>query len=460
MSSTAAEQRTWLFEKEKISKAVFRLSIPTICSNLVMILYSLADTFFVGMINSPAQSAAVSIVSPVLLAFNAINNLFGVGASSMMSRALGARDYKTLKQSSAFGFYGSLICGVIFSMAAALFIEPLVRLLGASEETLAPSERYLLWAVILGAPFSILNVVMGYLVRAEGNTLQASIGTMSGAFINIILDPIFILIFGMKAEGAALATMISNVCACLYFFGYLYFRRKTTLVCIDWHEFGFRKKIVSGVCAVGIPASIQNLLNVISQILMNNIAAFYGTVAVAALGIAFRSSQVLMYVGMGISQGVMPLIGYTYAARMVDRMKKCIFYTMKLSVTVLFCLTVLYELFPSEIMSAFIGDPDTIAIGSVLIRGMALANPFLAVDFMNVGIFQACGKGKQSLILAILRKGVFEIPFMFLFTNLIGINGIGFSALAAEVLMSLISLMMLRSLLKKIERQDKAAEML
>ncbi len=167
-----------------------------------------------------------------------------------------------------------------------------------------------------------------------------------------------------------------------------------------------------------------------------------------------------MYVGMGISQGVMPLIGYTYAARMVDRMKKCIFYTMKLSVTVLFCLTVLYELFPSEIMSAFIGDPDTIAIGSVLIRGMALANPFLAVDFMNVGIFQACGKGKQSLILAILRKGVFEIPFMFLFTNLIGINGIGFSALAAEVLMSLISLMMLRSLLKKIERQDKAAEML
>ena len=167
MTTNAAEQRTWLFEKEKISKAVFKLSIPTICSNLVMILYSLADTFFVGMINSPAQSAAVSIISPVLLAFNAINNLFGVGSSSMMSRALGAKDYKTLRRSSAFGFYGSLICGVIFSMLAAIFSGPLLHMLGASEETMEPSSRYLLWAVILGAQFAIFNVVMGYMVRAE-----------------------------------------------------------------------------------------------------------------------------------------------------------------------------------------------------------------------------------------------------------------------------------------------------
>lgn len=454
---SAAESRTWLFEKEKISKAVFRLSIPTICSNLVMILYSLADTFFVGMINSPAQSAAVSIISPVLLAFNAINNLFGVGASSMMSRAMGAKDYKTLRRSSAFGFYGSLFCGVLFSLFCALFASPLLTLLGASGETLDPSRRYLIWAVILGAPFAILNVVMGYLVRAEGNTLQASIGTMSGAFINILLDPIFILGFGMKAEGAALATMISNVCACLYFYGYLYVKRKSTLVCISFREFGFKRNIVSGVCAVGVPASIQNLLNVVSQVLMNNIAASYGTTAVAALGIAFRSSQVLMYVGMGISQGVMPLIGYTYAARMISRMKECIFYTMRLSILILFALTVLYELFPAQIMEAFIRDPDTVAIGSVLIRGMALSNPFLAIDFMNVGVFQACGKGAQSLILAILRKGVFEIPFMFLFNSLMGINGIGFSALAAEVLMAAISLTMLRALLKKTDSAVKTA---
>lgn len=459
MTTNAAEQRTWLFEKEKISKAVFKLSIPTICSNLVMILYSLADTFFVGMINSPAQSAAVSIISPVLLAFNAINNLFGVGSSSMMSRALGAKDYKTLRRSSAFGFYGSLICGVIFSMLAAIFSGPLLHMLGASEETMEPSSRYLLWAVILGAPFAILNVVMGYMVRAEGNTLQASIGTMSGAFINILLDPLFILVFGMKAEGAALATLIANICACLYFFGYLYLKRKTTLVCIDIKEFGFKKNIVSGICAVGVPASIQNLLNVVSQVLMNNIAAFYGTTAVAALGIAFRSSQVLMYVGMGISQGVMPLIGYTYAARMIDRMKSCIFYTMKLSICIMFTLTIFYELFPAKIMGAFISDPDTVTIGSVLIRGMALANPFLAIDFMNVGVFQACGKGTQSLILAILRKGIFEIPFMFLFNAVLGVYGIGFSALCAEVLMTAISLLMLRSLLKKTMKQTNPAQL-
>lgn len=456
--SVVSADRTYLFEKEKISKAVFRLSIPTICSNLVMILYSLADTFFVGMINSPAQSAAVSIASPVLLAFNAINNLFGVGASSMMSRAMGAKDYKTLRKSSAFGFYGALICALVFSVLAASFLTPLCSLLGASEETMDPTRSYMIWAVVLGAPFAILNVVMAYLVRAEGNTLQASIGTMSGAFINMILDPIFILVLGMKAEGAALATMIANICACLYFFGYLYLKRKTTLVCISPREFGFQRKIVSGVCAVGIPASIQNLLNVVSQILLNNLAALSGTAAVAAMGISFRASQVLMYVAFGISQGVMPLIGYTYAARLDRRMTDVIKYTMKISLAVMMVLLVFYELFPGEIVSAFIENPETVAIGSVLIRGMALANPFLVIDFINVGIFQACGKGKQSLILAILRKVVFEIPFMFILRSMWGIYGLGFSQLCAEFLMCFISLWMLKNLLKKIKNHSDTME--
>lgn len=458
-ASEASRKRTYLFTEEKISKAVFRLSIPTICSNLVMVLYSLADTFFVGMINSPAQSAAVSVVSPVLLAFNAINNLFGVGASSMMSRAMGAKDARTLRKSSSFGFYGALFSALIFSALCAVFMHPLLGMLGATSETYDPASRYLIWSVILGAPFSILNVVLGYLVRAEGNTLQASIGTMSGCFINILLDPLFILVFGMKAEGAAIATLIGNICACLYFFLYLFRSRKTTLVCISIREFGFKRNIVGGVCSVGIPAAIQNLLNVVSQILMNNIAAFYGTTAVAAMGISFRASQVLMYVGMGISQGVMPLIGYTYAARLISRMKECIFYTMRLSIFILLSLTVLYELFPTAIMSTFIGDPETIAIGSVMIRGMALSNPFLAVDFMNVGVFQACGKGKQSLILAVLRKAVFEIPFIFLFNAMFGVYGISCSALAAEFLMCFISLGMLRNLLKKTEHLTSAPSM-
>lgn len=448
-----AQSREYLFEQEKISKAVFSLSIPTICSNLVMILYSLADTFFVGLINSPAQTAAVSLASPILLAFNAVNNLFGVGASSMMSRALGAKDYKTLKQSSSFGFYGALFSGIVLSVIIACVLTPLCHMLGANAETLEPTRQYLIYAVILGAPFSILNVVLAYMVRSEGNTLHAAIGTMSGCLINIVLDPIFILGFGMQAAGAALATLLSNVCAVIYFLVYLYIRRHKTMICISIKEFTLRRQIVGGVCNVGIPASIQNLLNVASQILINFLASGYGTVAVAAIGISFRASQVMLYVAMGISQGVMPLVGYTYAAGMIKRMKECIFFTLKISCLILLTLTIFYEIFPREIIDVFIANEETVSIGSVLIRGMALANPFLALDFMAVGVFQACGKGMLSLIMALLRKLAFEIPFMLLFNAVFGLYGLGFSAFAAEFLMAIIGMFLLFRLLKQTEKK-------
>lgn len=229
MADSAAgmsENKQYLFEKESIGKAVMKLSVPTVCSNLVMVLYSLADTFFVGLINSPVQSAAVALAAPVMLAFNAVNNLFGVGGSSMMSRALGQKDFKTVKEASSFSFYGSLFCSLIFSVLAGIFLVPLCRAFGASDETLPATVQYMFFAIVLNAPFSILNVVFSYLVRAEGSTLQAAIGTMSGALLNIILDPLFILVFRMQALGAACATLIANMFAVAYFLVYLFIKKK------------------------------------------------------------------------------------------------------------------------------------------------------------------------------------------------------------------------------------------
>ena len=204
-----------------------KLAIPTIISSLVMVIYNLADTYFVGMINDPVQTAAVTLAAPVMLAFNAVNNLFGVGSSSMMSRALGAKDHDLVARSSAFGFYCSLFSGILFSLLCVLFQNPLLSLLGADEMTKAATQQYMLWTVYIGAAPSILNVVMAYLVRAEGSSLHASIGTMSGCLLNIVLDPIFILPWGldMGAAGAGLATCLSNCFACLYFFGFLFFIR-------------------------------------------------------------------------------------------------------------------------------------------------------------------------------------------------------------------------------------------
>lgn len=214
------DNKTALFETAAIPKAVAALCIPTIISSLVMVLYNLTDTYFVGILNDPVQNAAVTLAGPVLLAFNAINNLFGVGSSSMMSRALGRKDYTTVYRSSAFGFYCALICGVLFSLVCTIGKMPLLSLLGADDLTRQATADYLKWTVTFGAVPAILNVVLAYMVRSEGAAFHASVGTMSGCLLNILLDPIFILpqFLNMGAAGAGLATFLSNSVACAYFF--------------------------------------------------------------------------------------------------------------------------------------------------------------------------------------------------------------------------------------------------
>ena len=280
-------EKSVLFEQMPVPQAARRLMIPTILSSLVMVIYSMADTYFVGRLNNPIENSAVTLAAPVLLAFNAVNNLFGVGSSSMMSRALGQQDFDKVRKSSAFGFYCSLTCGLAMSLLCAAFFQPLLHMLGADSNTLAATAAYMKWTVLCGATPSILNVVIAYLVRAEGSALHASIGTMSGCVLNIILDPIFIMPWGlgMGASGAGLATFVSNCTACGYFCVLLYVKRKSTYVSIRPKDFKWKKDIVKGVCGVGIPASIQNLLNVTGMTLLNNFTAVYGPDAVAAIGI-------------------------------------------------------------------------------------------------------------------------------------------------------------------------------
>ena len=330
-------QRQALFESVPIPKAVATLAVPTILSSLVMILYNLADTYFVGMLNNPIENAAVTLAAPVLLAFNAVNNLFGVGSSSMMSRALGRKDYETVSRSSAFGFYMAIACGIVFSLLCTAFSGPLLALLGADETTAQATAGYMKWTVNFGAVPAILNVVMAYLVRSEGAAMHASIGTMSGCLLNIALDPVFILPWGlnMGAEGAGLATFLSNCVACLYFFALLAVKRGNTFVCIQPKMFRFKKEIVLGVFGVGLPASIQNLLNVTGMTILNNFTSSFGANAVAAMGIAQKINQVPFYIVLGSSQGIMPLVSYTYSSRRIDRMKRTILFTLRTALCVM-----------------------------------------------------------------------------------------------------------------------------
>lgn len=444
-----------LFEQTPIPKAVAKLAIPTILSSLVMVLYNLADTYFVGMCNDPIQNAAVTLAAPVLLAFNAVNNLFGVGSSSMMSRALGRKDYDTVYKSSALGFYCAIISGALFALACFVFNAPLLRMLGANAETMAATGEYLKWTSIYGAVPAILNVVMAYMVRAEGSALHASIGTMSGCFLNIILDPVFILPWGldMGAEGAGLATFLSNCVACLYFFVLLYKKRKSTFVCVNPKRLSLDRNIIYGICAVGIPASIQNLLNVTGMTILNNFTSSFGADAVAAMGITQKINMVPMNIAMGISQGIMPLISYSYSSGNHKRMKGTLMFAARASLGFITVVAAFYYLSSAQLTEMFMSNEAIISYGTKFLRGFCLGLPFLCMDFMAVGVFQAVGMGREALIFAIMRKIILEIPALYLLNYLFPLYGLAYAQFVAEVVLAAAAVIVLARLFKKIEKQ-------
>lgn len=450
--------KTELFESMPIPKAVVTLSVPSVISSLVMVIYSLADTFFVGMMNDPVQNAAVTLAAPLLLAFNAVNNLFGIGSSSMMSRALGRKDYDTVYRSSAFGFYASLICSLLFSLLYGVLQSPILVMLGANAETIQATADYLFWTVLLGSAPSILNVVLAYLVRAEGSSLHASIGTMCGCLLNIVLDPIFILPWGLNlgAAGAGCATCLSNTVACLYFFVLLFVKRGKTYVCIKPSMFRPSKQIVKGVCGVGIPASIQNLLNVTGMTILNNFTSAYGSDPVAAMGIAQRVNIVPFQIAMGFSQGIMPLISYNYTSGNIKRMKKTFMFTAKISLGFILAVMLTFVFAAEPIISMFMKNESIVAYGAAFQRGFCFALPFLCIDFLALGVFQSCGMGMKSFIFAVVRKIVLEIPALFVLNWLFPLYGLAYAQFVAELILSTIAVVVLVRMFRRLEREHAA----
>lgn len=438
-----------LFENMPIPRAVAKLAIPSMIASLVMIVYNMTDTYFVGMLNAPVQSAAVTLAFPVILSFFAATNLFGVGGSSMMSRALGRKDFDTVQKSSAFAFFGALSFAIVISLVCLTFNAPLLSILGATDETIATTREYLFWTVICGAVPSILNIVLANLVRSEGASFHASVGTMCGCVMNIALDPIFILPWGlgMGAAGAGFATFLSNCVACVYYFILIFLKRKKTYVCINPKKLSLEKEIVVGTCAVGIPAAIQNLLNVTGTTVLNNFTAGYGADAVAAMGIAHRLFMMPLQLALGCGQGVLSFIGYNYSAKNYNRMRGAVFFTAKIIEPATALLAVIFFVASPTFISLFIKNAGVVSYGAAFLRIMSVGMPFMTFDFLSVGIFQALGLGRYALIYAGLRKIVLEIPALFLFDKIFSVNGLAVAQPFTEFVLATVSIFILRKIL-------------
>ena len=417
--------KTYLFEAMPVRQAVFRQILPSIASQLVMLLYNLADTWFVGMLGDPTQTAAITVAYTMTLFMTAIANLFAVGGASCISQALGRHDAEAAREISAISFWCCLGSAVLFSLLFRLLASPVLRLCGATPETYDAAYGYARWVIIYGGPATILNTLLANLIRSEGSAFAASFGVSLGGVINILLDPIFVLpqFLGMKAEGAGLATAISNAIGTLFLLGCLLKLRKTSVITL--HPRGLRRLglHIRRILRIGLPSAIQFLLTLLAVGALSNFVARYNTAAVAALGIVKKWDMVPLYVSIGIANGILPLLAYNDASG--DHKRRHQVFLMGCGIAVgfsLLCVAV-YECFAPALVAAFLDDPATVAYGTRFLRIMVLAMPMMSVCYPMITQFQAMGRAKESLVCTILRKGVLDIPLLFLMNWLIPLYG-------------------------------------
>jgi len=413
-----------IFRSAPIPRAVANLAVPTVISQLVTMVYNLADTFFVGQMGDPRKVAAISLVLPAYTMLTAVANLFGVGGSSVISRFLGAGQPARAKQTSTFCIFAAVITALILSMLVLIFQRPLLLLLGANDETYEFASEYIVWILIVGSVPTILGMLFGHLVRSEGGAKQASIGMSFGGILNIILDPIFIMAFGLGVKGAAIATLISNCASVSYFLLYLYRKRGKTIISFVPRKYDQNLRIAGKVASVGLPASLQTLLSLTSNTVLNNLASGYGSTALAAVGIVKKIDMLPMNVTLGISQGVLPFIGYNYAAKRFDRVREMNRFARVLAVSFsLLCIAV-FEMFAERIVGIFIDDAETIRLGAAFLRILCLTTPMMAISYLITTMFQATGQGKRALAISLFRKTTVDVPLMFLMNELIPLYGL------------------------------------
>lgn len=463
------EREKTLFEDSPVLEAIVRLAFPTVIGQIILVLYNMADTFFIGLTGSDAMITAATVCMPAFMFLQAISNLFGVGGASVISRALGARDLQRAKDTASFAFWGCAAVTVLYSLGAWLFAGPFVDLLGGSNPLVHDyAVEYLTFTVVIGGLATSLNALLAHLVRSEGRSLQASIGVALGGVMNIALDPLFMFVIlprGYETLGAAIATALSNVIALAYFLIVVLREGKRSILRLSPRRLdkSVRGKIPADVLMTGLPACLMTLCENISYAVLDALMAASGTALQAGLGVAKKVNMLAHSIVRGMSQGVLPLIGYNYAAGNHKRMKTSITLSMALSVAMAaVCMTVSL-VFSRQLIGLFIpSGSESVTYGASFLRILCLGGPFSACAYALISFFQAVGKGMRSFVLAILRKGLLDIPLMFLLNRLLPIFGIVWATPITDVICCVISIGMFVVFLRQqeglLEERAEAAE--
>lgn len=443
-----------IFESWPIPKALAELSVPMIFGQLIVLVYSLADTFYIGRTNNPLMVAGVSLLLPVFNISISIANLFGIGGGTLISRLMGARRDDEAKRVSAFCFYMTIVFAGMFSLSMFVFMGPALVMLGASYDTLPYAMQYTFCVIVFGAVPTILSMTLSNFLRSTGYAKEAGFGVSMGGIINIGLDPLFMFVLlpeGLEVLGAGIATMLSNVITCSYFLGIILFKLKGSgVISLSIKNIIPSRKNIYSVFSVGIPAAISTFLFDLAYIIIDKLAAGYGDIPLAAVGIVLKAERLPLSIGIGLCQGMMPLAAYNYSSGNWKRMHESVSYSRSAGLVVGFASIAMYELLASSIMRLFIADPETIRLGTNFLRARCLATPFMFLCFHLVNFFQAVGHGGKSLALGVARWSVFNIPLLFVMEYVFGMYGIVWTQVAADVMMTVVSVIVYWRFVKSI----------
>lgn len=431
-----------IFETRPVPSALAKMAIPTIISQLITLIYNIADTWFIGQTNNPYMVAASSLVLTIFLMTAAITNLFGVGGGSLVVRLLGKNDEEEARKAASLSLVLAAAAALTFSVLCLIFMDPLLRLLGASDNTIGYARQYLLFVVVIGCLPTVLANTMSAMVRNIGYSKEAGFGLGMGGVLNVILDPIFMFVIfpnGYQVMGAAVATMLSNVITFIYFIIIYQKRKEYTVLSLPRRVEKIRRESLGSLLSVGIPAAMSLLLFDLTNMVIYRLAAGHGDIELAAIGIVLKVERLPLNVGIGICLGMAPLAAYNYASKNYKRMKE-FFRGARLTGLVISALCVIfYRVCAPHIMHAFISNADTVRYGTQYLQSRCFATPFMFLSFHMVHFMQAVDRGKISFCLAISRQIFLNIPILFLMNHLFGMSGIVWTQFIADALNVLVS---------------------
>lgn len=426
-----------IFDTKHLYRSYFKMAVPVVLGLVVTLIYNLADTFFIAQTNDTNLIAGVSLCAPVFTAVMAFGNIFGQGGSSLISRLLGDDNVEGTAKVSSFCFYAAIVTGVVLAAVMTAFRTPLLSMLGADADTMPHAGSYYL-VLSIGAPVMVVSFVHQNFVRCEGLAAEAMTGTVLGAVINIILDPILISAAGMGAMGAAVATVIGYICSVVYFLQLL--KRKCHRLSVKLSDCHVSGTWLRQILGIGVTAALSNLTQSLTVIVINQFLLAYGNDKIAAMGIVLKISMIAQLVLVGFSFGGVPLLGYLYGGGQSRELKKLVRFCIGFLSLLAAALTVILCIFASPMMGLFLKDAALVSIGTPMLRWQVAGSVFAGIVLQFTVLFQAIGKVIPSFVLSISRQGVVFLIVMIVCVKLFAYDGILMAQAAADVISALIAI--------------------